>query len=206
MATLKELNLNRFLYRDTAGAGSNPFGFLGNSPGGGSSFYGNPPAVSVAPGTVITSCLVQTSPGDDRVELNQADPVFNGESLTAYRSGSAVVIINRDGIYTTRTIVYGGFNQPVVIGAGFVNAVGTPGTVFPGGWTSVNLSPGRYQVTHNIGNTNYGVVATVLAATTREFSIEAQNNNDFIMRIYDNATATLTNQDFYFIVFTNPAP
>lgn len=212
MASLSDIGLNRFLYKDNSGNGANPFGFLGGNNSNGSSFYGNPPATNVAPGTVIASCLIQTSPGNDRVELNQADPVFNGESLTAYRNGVAVVVINRFGIYTLQPInvngpfIYGGYAQPTMIGGGFVNAVGTPGGVFPTGWTVINLSPGRYQVTHNIGNTNYCVLATVLSATTREFSIEAQTNTTFIMRIYDNATASLTDQDFSFLVFTNPQP
>lgn len=45
--------------------------------------------------------------------------------------------------------------------AGFVNLDGSSGLPFPTGWTSANLSSGAYRITHNLGTTNYSVVATL---------------------------------------------
>jgi len=158
----------------------------------------NRPATAVAPGTIIQSTIIQSSGSNDRVEITPND------QLVVYRDGIPVVVIDQDGISTTRTIVNKGFPQPVIIGAGFVNAIGTAGTVFPSGWTVVSIGTGRYRITHNLGTTDYAVVLTPLAGTTREFSVQVQDVNFFETRFYNNATTSLTDADHSFLLFTNP--
>lgn len=158
----------------------------------------NRPATAVAPGTVIQSTIFQSSGSNDRVEI------LPNDTLVVYRDGVPVVLIDQDGISTTRTIVNKGYPQPVIIGAGFVNAAGTAGTVFPSGWTVTNIGLGQYRITHNLGTTDYAVTLTPLAGTTREFSVQVQDVNFFETRFYNNATTSLTDTDHSFLLFTNP--
>jgi len=158
----------------------------------------NRPATAVAPGTVIQSTIFQSSGSNDRVEI------LPNDTFVVYRDGVPVVLIDQDGISTTRTIVNKGYPQPVIIGAGFVNAGGTAGTVFPSDWTVTSIGTGQYRITHNLGTTDYAVVLTPLAGTTREFSVQVQNINFFETRFYNNATTSLTNTDHSFLLFTNP--
>jgi len=158
----------------------------------------NRPATAVAPGTVIQSTIFQSSGSNDRVEI------LPNDTLVVYRDGVPVVLIDQDGISTTRTIVNKGYPQPVIIGAGFVNAAGTAGTVFPSGWTVTNIGTGQYRITHNLGTTDYAVTLTPLAGTTREFSVQVQDINFFETRFYNNATTSLTDTDHSFLLFTNP--
>lgn len=158
----------------------------------------NRPATAVAPGTVIQSTIFQSSGSNDRVEI------LPNDTLVVYRDGVPVVLIDQDGISTTRTIVNKGYPQPVIIGAGFVNAAGTAGTVFPSGWTVTNIGLGQYRITHNLGTTDYAVTLTPLAGTTREFSVQVQDINFFETRFYNNATTSLTDTDHSFLLFTNP--
>lgn len=196
--TLEDKNFDRYLYkRSTTSSAFEQFGDdkltneIANS--------ANKPATAVAPGTVIQSTIIQSSGSNDRVEIDPSD------QLIVYRNGVPVVIIDQDGIATTRTIVNKGFAQPVIIGAGFVNADGSVSpTVFPDGWSCTKLGTGRYQITHNLGTGDYCVLVTPLAGTTREFSVEAQTINTFITRFYNNATLSLADTDHSFLVYTNP--
>lgn len=158
----------------------------------------NRPATAVAPGTVIQSTIFQSSGSNDRVEI------LPNDTLVVYRDGTPVVLIDQNGISTTRTIVNKGYPQPVIIGAGFVNDDGTPGTIFPQGWTCTNIGTGRYRITHNLGTINYAVLITPLAGTTREFSVQARTINYFETRFYNNATTSLIDTDHSFLLFTNP--
>ncbi len=158
----------------------------------------NRPATAIAPGTVIQSTIIQSSGSNDRVEITPND------QLVVYRNGVPVVVIDQDGMSTTRTIVNKGYPQPVIIGAGFVNAAGTPGSVFPQGWTVANIGLGQYRITHNLGTTDYAVTLTPLAGTTREFSVQAQTTTYFETRFYSNASTSLTDTDHSFLLFTNP--
>lgn len=200
---LPDLNLNGFLYKATTN--TSPYGGLGDEKLNNTiEQAANRPATAVAPGTVITSTIFQSSGSNKRIEI------LPNDTLIAYRNGTPILIIDRDGLATalpieTAGIKNNGFDQPTLIGAGFVNSSGTPsGTIFPAGWTSTKLSNGRYQITHNLNTLDYLVLTTPLAATTREFSIESQGLNSFITRFYNNATSALTDTDHYFMVFTNP--
>ena len=196
--TLEEKNFDRYLYKkDTTASAYDKFGDdkLSNAVADAAS----KPATAVAPGTVIQSTIIQSSGSNDRVEITPND------QLVVFRNGVPVVIIDQDGMSTTRTIVNKGFKQPVIIGAGFINANGTPSpTVFPSGWSVTKLGLGRYRVNHGLGFGNYCIVVTPLAASTREFSVEAQTTSTFITRFYNNTSSSLADTDHYFLVFTNP--
>lgn len=82
---------------------------------------------------------------------------------------------------------------------GRVNSNGTKGSPFPNGWKSENLAAGRYKITHNLGNTNYVVVASALSGNETNELVFARNDNDFEIRFFNNVNS-LTNTDFMFIV------
>lgn len=224
MDTLQTLNLNRFLYK-TAPQDSvyDPSAYIlnqnnlpaptttGSAGGFGGGSGGNGQANAIAQGTVIQSSLVQTTGGAERVELNPGGTanvpgigtLDIPEGLWAYHGGIPSTGIRNGQIFTSRPIFYGGYIMPRQIGAGFVNSVGTPGTVFPTGWTVSNLATGRYKITHNLNRLDYIVLATPLAGTTRTTTIESANLNDFIVRVADLSPA-LIDTDFSFAVMTNP--
>lgn len=205
--SLETLKLDRFLQRNTNNSTTSPFqgidagipdGQSYESQGGsGAGLSGDTGGITGQPGGIIAQMFLRSSNSQDRVEINPND------SFIAYNNDVPVVTIDKNGI-TTGSVTKNGYEQPTMIGTGFVNAVGTPGGVFPTGWTVTNLSPGRYEITHNIGNTNYVVLLTPLSATTREFSVEAQTATTFITRFYSNPGATLIDTDHSFLVLTNP--
>jgi len=201
--SLESLNFDRFLFRDKKGstnspmqgiATNNPDGSSYENPGGGSSSGapGDTGGITGQPGGIIAQMYLRSSNSQDRVEINPND------SFIAYNDNTPVVTIDKNGISKY------GFPLPTTLGVGFVNAPGTPGGVFPNGWTVVKLSTGRYEITHNLGSTNYVVLITPLSATTREFSVESQTINTFITRFYSNSGGTLIDTDHSFIVLTNP--
>lgn len=203
--SLKNLNLNRFLFRKSSDGDSPLQGLSSSIPDGGS--YSGGGGMSTGSGQtlpdnggtygqaggIIAQMYLRSSNSPDRVEINPND------SFIAYNDDVPVVVIDQNGISKN------GYAQPTLIGAGFVNASGAPSvTVFPTGWTSVKLSLGRYQITHNLNTTDYVVLVTPLAGTTREFSVESQTSTTFITRFYDNTGVTLVDTDHSFLVFTNP--
>lgn len=143
------------------------------------------------PGGIIAQMYLRSSNGQDRVEINPND------QFVAYNGNFPVITIDKNGINNK------GFPIPVIYGIGFVNALGTPGGIFPTGWTVVNLSAGRYQITHNLNTLNYIVLLTPLSGTTREFSVESQGLNSFVTRFYSNPGVSLIDTDHSFMVLTN---
>lgn len=201
--SLESLNFDRFLYRNANGnsnsplqgiSTNNPDGASYENPGGGSGSGapGDTGGITGQPGGIIAQMYLRSSNSQDRVEINPND------SFIAYNNNVPVVTIDKNGISKN------GYSFPTIIGTGFVNAAGTPGGVFPTGWTVTNLSTGRYQIAHNLGTTNYVVLLTPLAGTTREFSVESQTSTTFITRFYTNTGATLIDTDHSFLVLTNP--
>lgn len=202
--SLESLKFDRFLYRSKTGNPNTPAqGITSDVPdgvsydsemggGGGPAPTLDTGGITGQPGGIIAQMYLRSSNGQDRVEINPND------SFIAYNNNVPVVTIDKNGISKN------GYALPTIIGTGFVNAAGTAGGVFPPGWTVTNLSTGRYEITHNIGNTNYVVLLTPLAATTREFSVESQTATTFITRFYSNPGATLIDTDHSFLVLTNP--
>lgn len=103
MSSLADLNLNRYLYKgddnvppDSSlmfGSNNNTTNYGAN--GGDETIV--PPASSIAPGTLISSTVIQTSPSDDRIELNSSNGL-PGDTLYVYNDGVVVLTIDKDGI------------------------------------------------------------------------------------------------------------
>jgi hypothetical protein len=209
MASLGDLGLNRYLYKDTSGTDSSEQASSTNGSDGsnGSSGGGGGPATSIAAGSIIQSCLIQSSPGDDRVEIDPKD-----DSFKAYRNGEVVVQIDRDGIFAevvdvdvenldVQNFFMRGEPQPQL----FYGNVASNGVGFllPGGWTSGTTGTGQYTITHGLGNGDNGSCAiqlTPITGATVFLSIVAQNANDFTLEAR-NAAGTLTNAGFTFAFF-----
>lgn len=205
--SLEQLKFDRFLFRSkssnppTVMQGIDASQQIGNSytesdyAGGSNMGTGNGSGADNAlfgvPGGVIAQMYLRSSNSQDRVEINPND------QFIAYNGNVPVVTIDKNGINNN------GYRLPTVYGVGFVNSVGTPGGIFPPGWTVVNLSAGRYQITHNLNSLNYVVLLTPLAGTTREFSVESQGLNSFVTRFYSNSGGTLIDTDHSFMVLTN---
>lgn len=76
---------------------------------------------------------------------------------------------------------------------------GSAGAVFPSGWTSAKNSTGDYTITHNLGTTDYTVVATSLNDYT-VMEILTQNSNNVNIRSFVTTTGALIDSGFNFIL------
>lgn len=81
---------------------------------------------------------------------------------------------------------------------GYVNGDGTAASL-PVGWSSAKTGTGAYTVTHNLGTTNYTVVAVAAGAVFGVCSLYAINADDFDISI-ESLAASLQDTDFTFIV------
>jgi len=155
---LNELQLNRYLYKDYDTTNRDTQGQIvtqsnGSTAGGSTSGTGTPstaPATSVAPGSVIISCLLQSSGSNQRIEINPDDNFY------AYRNGTVVVVINRDGVEADNlaadtAFIYQGIPQPVVFD-GEINGITNAWITQPAGWSAVKNGVGDYTITHSLNN------------------------------------------------------
>ncbi len=71
-------------------------------------------------------------------------------------------------------------------------------------WTVAKLGTGRYEITHNLGNDEYVVVATASASAVKYITIENRTADDFIVRMAD-VTPTLEDNNFYFTLMILPS-
>lgn len=167
---IEELGLNRFLYKTANGIGSDSSLFSPGSSGADGAGGGLGPATSVASGTIITSCILQSSPSDNRIEINPDD------TFRAYRNRQVVVQIDRNGITLAGASFfnYEGQDQPVMY-TGNVNAAGTL-TDGPSGWTSSFIFLGFYRIVHNLG----------LAAPYMKVVVTTQNGYRLIADVVSN--------------------
>jgi hypothetical protein len=95
-----------------------------------------------------------------------------------------------------------GANEAAIgkIYSGRVAAAGTA-IKLPSGWSSTKTATGKYTITHNLGTTNYTIVAI---ANNRFATWEAIATNTFTIYIYghDNVSGDMLFQDaaFHFIL------
>jgi hypothetical protein len=95
-----------------------------------------------------------------------------------------------------------GANEAAIgkIYSGRVAAAGTA-IKLPSGWSSTKTATGKYTITHNLGTTNYTIVAI---ANIRFATWEAIATNTFTIYIYghDNVSGDMLFQDaaFHFIL------
>lgn len=214
MPSLSELGLNRYLYRDnteldTSNALSSAFKDISGEQGGAYGTSGNQAssttnqASAIAPGSVIQSSTIQSSPGDNRVEINPND------TFRAFRNGAVVVLIDQNGIVAedievenltvenadvdvlnVNEIVYDGVPLPVTF-TGIVSSLGV-GVILPSGWTSVQNGVGDYTITHNLNSASYTALVTpitghfrgqVLNQTVNTFDVTWQES-DYAAGLY----------------------
>ena len=89
---------------------------------------------------------------------------------------------------TTGTVYYG-----------FVNNSTSAGTPFPEGWSVVNNGTGDCTITHNLGTTEYVVLATS-EGTASIMSPQTRNTNTISIFSYSTA-GTSQSTDFFFAVY-----
>lgn len=160
MATLPELGLNRYLYKDNGDLPSAENATAQNTGGSngaaGASGASSEPATSVAPGSIIQGSLLQSSPGDQRVQINP-----NNDSFEAFRDGQVVVRIDRDGIHADQIDILGVLQPQTFIGNVAANGVAI---LLPTGWTSQQdpIPFVTYTVTHNLGDGDNGNAVIVI--------------------------------------------
>lgn len=175
---LEELNLNRNLTKDGGSSVDAVSKSMSNASVADDS---NPDAPQVLTGTVISSCIVQSSASPDRVELSPYVTSETGapseftklESLIAYAGNIAQVIINKKGIYgvnssftnvVAQRFFYGqdSFGNIIPQPQSFVGIIKGDGTGawLPPGWSSVKNSTGNYTITHNLNSHTYTVMVT----------------------------------------------
>lgn len=82
---------------------------------------------------------------------------------------------------------------------GTVGNGGAAGSVFPAGWSAVKNSLGNYTVTHNLGITNYIVVAQNYADSTGYFIPQNWTATTFDVLTY-NTSSSSADRAFAFIL------
>lgn len=83
--------------------------------------------------------------------------------------------------------------------SGLVTSAGAASTPFPTGWTVIKNSTGNYTVTHNLGNTNYGVCVTVSDGVVNFLITNNRTSTTFDVLTY-NSSFSSNDRSFYFIV------
>lgn len=132
--------------------------------------------------------------------------VWNGTELAPTSSGVyslGNISFKWDDIWNTGIHIYQGFDQPVVH-FGYVDST-TPSITQTnsGSWSVSNPSTGVFTITHNMGTTNYVVLATALRASrTGAYiaKISDRSSNSFTVIIFDD-TGTVQDGDFMFAAF-----
>ena len=111
------------------------------------------------------------------------------EQLKMHTNGTIYVYDNESGTWLT---VQGGF-------AGAFDSAGDAGSPFPTGWTVSRTGTGNYLITHNLGTTEYSVVATPLG-TYNIVQVASRNSNTFELYSVDRATGNVSNTGMNFVL------
>lgn len=82
---------------------------------------------------------------------------------------------------------------------GVVASNGTAGTPFPSGWTSQATATGIYVITHNLGHSNYAVVAWAYSTAVRAVNLSNKGTTAFTVTVKDSG-GTDTANAFEFIL------
>lgn len=124
-------------------------------------------------------------------ELNSFQGGVNGQNMH-HHTGQDSLKVNYDDLD----------NLPSSGGVfgGKVNSDGTAGSPFPTGWTSSDLGSSYYEITHNLGTTNYSIALTIYASVG--FIILGAGDvaaNTFRVRTFDTSSAS-SDRAFYFLL------
>ncbi len=187
-------------------------------------------AREIITGTVITSCLIKSSDGDDRVEIGQnlefaggtSDvdylAVFNGNNLSILMTKFGLTVVSTALIQGNLDVIdrfrYAGETgvlviQPVNFWLRLMGGTDIRTNAVPSGWTVTHLTTGEYEVTHNLGHDYYAVTATISSdvgwlaggfAATSFVGI-----NSFVINTFDD-TGTAVDADWSCMVAVSPTP
>lgn len=83
--------------------------------------------------------------------------------------------------------------------AGVFNADGSLGSPFPTGWSVNKTGTGTYVITHNLGTTDYAVVATPFGFYNI-VQVASQGSNSFELYAVDRASGASSNTAMNFIL------
>lgn len=88
---------------------------------------------------------------------------------------------------------------------GYVTSGGAKGTPFPDNWLLSKTSTGVYQISHNLGFTNYVVLAIPFSATPAAdltWAVLSGRSAKSCTITFVSSTGTLINSDFNFVLYT----
>lgn len=153
----------------------------------------NRPATAVAPGTVIQSTIFQSSGSNDRVEI------LPNDTFNVYRDGNLLMTIDSNGVTVNPNSSVPQY-QPNILGYGKINSDGTPGAIFPPGWTGGLASTGEVFIVHNL-NVEYGVLLTPITTNNIQATVTIYDPIFFKTLMYDTTTGLPTDTEYSFIVF-----
>lgn len=191
---LTELGLNRFLYKSST-QNTADSSLLSSSSSSGDNFSATSLANGIASGTIVTSCILQSSPSDNRIQISPDD------TLRAYNNGQVILQIDRNGLALAgdQYFVFDGVKQPIT----YTGYMSTGGVLSNGpvGWSGLFLLVGFYRVVHNLNLTspylrvqiqgdNSSFIVTTINSTANYFDIAVQNSS-----------GTPTTADFEFVAF-----
>lgn len=92
--------------------------------------------------------------------------------------------------------------SPASTYGGTVTVAGAAGTPFPDSWT-VSVTGGVYTITHNLGHSNYTVVATISESSSLGYlRIDSRNDDTFVISTYDTSGSS-TARAFGFVLQVN---
>lgn len=126
------------------------------------------------------------------------------ETVETAPSGKARRLIEQIKIVSGTVYVYDSGNDAWIVlgqettygGEVVNNAAAAP---FPSGWSVSHPSTGNHTVTHNLGHTNYVVVAMPNTTTPRAISVTSLSTTAFNLN-FKNSAGSDTDTDFHFIV------
>jgi len=150
-------------------------------------------AGAVLPATVIQSSIIQSSGSNNRVEI------LPNDTFNVYRDGNLLMTIDSNGVTVNPNSSVPQY-QPNILGYGKINSDGTPGAIFPPGWTGGLASTGEVFIVHNL-NVEYGVLLTPITTDNIQATVTIYDPTFFKTLMYDTTTGLPTDTEYSFIVF-----
>lgn len=127
------------------------------------------------------------------IEILTSAPTYKArrlwEQVKMRSNGTLYVYDNKAGAWLN---IRGGF-------PGTFDSAGNAGTPFPSGWSISKTGTGSYLITHNLGNTNYAVVATPFGFYN-VVQVASQGSNSFELYAVDRATGASANTAMNFVL------
>lgn len=151
---------------------------------------------------LVEQILVRSQFGSQKVSFHTGNGVDSPRSSFIFLQDAPRTYSGSSG----KTVIVNPAETGLIFGAsastygGKVNSDGTAGSPFPTGWTSSDLGSSYYEITHNLGITNYSVALTIYASVG--FIILGAGDvaaNTFRVRTFDTSSAS-SDRAFYFLL------